>query len=174
MSNLLLGVVTVVLTAGVSCITSAAETRTFAYDALGRLMATSSSGSVNNGIANTIAYDPAGNRTSYAITGAAGSAQLTQPSYLSPVANPHALTAAKCVESLGSVVANDTYRNGRYPLSLTALDEPSASTDSSTTFGMTLPEAGGAYSIAYTVSDALGDTGNANLAVTATETLHCF
>lgn len=50
----------------------AGETVTYSYDALGRLTATSSSGTVNNGVATGIGYDPAGNRSSYAVSGAAG------------------------------------------------------------------------------------------------------
>ncbi|MEA3063800.1 MAG: hypothetical protein QOJ27_228, partial [Sphingomonadales bacterium] len=51
---------------------NAGETVTYTYDALGRLVATSSSGTVNNGVASALGYDPAGNRSSYAVTGAAG------------------------------------------------------------------------------------------------------
>jgi YD repeat-containing protein len=52
---------------------TASETTTYTYDALGRLVATSSSGSVNNGLTTSIAYDPAGNRQSYAVSGASAS-----------------------------------------------------------------------------------------------------
>jgi len=48
---------------------AAAETVTYSYDALGRLVSTSSSGSVNNGVAAASAYDAAGNRTNYTVTG---------------------------------------------------------------------------------------------------------
>jgi hypothetical protein len=48
----------------------ASETVTYSYDALGRLTATSSSGTVNNGVATAIGYDAAGNRSTYAVTGA--------------------------------------------------------------------------------------------------------
>lgn len=44
---------------------SASETKTYTYDALGRLVTVSSSGTVNNGHTDAIAYDPAGNRTSF-------------------------------------------------------------------------------------------------------------
>ncbi|HEX8620988.1 MAG TPA: Calx-beta domain-containing protein [Allosphingosinicella sp.] len=43
----------------------AAETVTYSYDALGRLTATSTTGTVNNGATTAIGYDPAGNRSSY-------------------------------------------------------------------------------------------------------------
>jgi YD repeat-containing protein len=49
---------------------SASQTITYSYDALGRLIATSSSGNANNGLATSIAYDAAGNRKSYHVTGA--------------------------------------------------------------------------------------------------------
>jgi outer membrane biosynthesis protein TonB len=51
---------------------SAAETTTYSYDALGRLVSTASSGPVNNGVATSVGYDPAGNRSTYAVTGGAG------------------------------------------------------------------------------------------------------
>jgi YD repeat-containing protein len=47
----------------------AEETITYAYDALGRLIALNSSGSVNNGRAVTIGYDVAGNRMNFTATG---------------------------------------------------------------------------------------------------------
>lgn len=48
----------------------AAETTTYTYDAQGRLTATTTEGGVNNGVATGIAYDPAGNRSNYNLTGA--------------------------------------------------------------------------------------------------------
>ncbi|HEX8307793.1 MAG TPA: Calx-beta domain-containing protein [Allosphingosinicella sp.] len=44
----------------------ASETVTYSYDALGRLTASSSSGTVNNGVTASIGYDAAGNRSIYA------------------------------------------------------------------------------------------------------------
>lgn len=51
----------------------ASETITFTYDELGRLVAATSSGTINNGQSVTAGYDPAGNRTAYTINGAPGS-----------------------------------------------------------------------------------------------------
>lgn len=53
----------------------AQETTTYTYDALGRLVVSSTSGGPNNGTTNQIAHDPASNRTGYTITGATGSVQ---------------------------------------------------------------------------------------------------
>src|SRR3546814_15033576 len=43
----------------------AGETISYSYDALGRLVAVQSSGSINNNQAHSICYDPSGNRTQY-------------------------------------------------------------------------------------------------------------
>ena len=51
---------------------SASETVTFTYDALGRLTATSTSGGVANGQANSYTLDKADNRTAKTVSGATG------------------------------------------------------------------------------------------------------
>lgn len=48
----------------------AQETISYRYDALGRLVGTTTSGSVNSGLATSISYDAAGNRQTYGVTGA--------------------------------------------------------------------------------------------------------
>ena len=45
----------------------ASETVTYTYDALGRLIAVSTSGGPNDGQAVGTCYDPAGNRSTYAV-----------------------------------------------------------------------------------------------------------
>ena len=47
----------------------AASTTTYAYDALGRLVQASTTGTVNNGVQMSTAYDAADNRTTYQVTG---------------------------------------------------------------------------------------------------------
>jgi YD repeat-containing protein len=83
---------------------SASETVAYSYDALGRLTATTTTGSVNNGAGSAIAYDPAGNRTAYSVTGAAGAAPPGAPGPLG--ARPAgAEPAAAAVEPAGSEAA---------------------------------------------------------------------
>jgi YD repeat-containing protein len=48
---------------------NASETITYSYDAHGRVVGVSHSGTVNNGQAAAISYDPADNRSNYTITG---------------------------------------------------------------------------------------------------------
>jgi YD repeat-containing protein len=47
----------------------AAETISYTYDALGRLVATTKSGTINNGVTTNITLDAAGNRTNYQVAG---------------------------------------------------------------------------------------------------------
>jgi hypothetical protein len=50
---------------------SATENVTYTYDALGRLTQSSTTGTVNNGLAAAVSYDAADNRTNYTVTGSA-------------------------------------------------------------------------------------------------------
>lgn len=52
------------------------ETKTYTYDALGRLLTDTSSGTVNDGRTDTLTYDPAGNRTSFN-SGGSGSSSVS-------------------------------------------------------------------------------------------------
>jgi hypothetical protein len=45
----------------------AAETITYSYDALGRLVQVTHSGTVNNGVQSSYGYDPADNRTNVTV-----------------------------------------------------------------------------------------------------------
>src|SRR5688572_7479957 len=62
----------------------ASDTVTYTYDALGRLVAVSTSGGPNNGQAVSTGYDPAGNRAAYCVTGASGPAAPACPPPGSP------------------------------------------------------------------------------------------
>lgn len=55
----------------------AAESVSYTYDALGRLVATTTSGGPNSGMAMGTTFDPAGNRTAYTVTGASAALQMT-------------------------------------------------------------------------------------------------
>lgn len=59
-------------TAALAGAASASEMIIYSYDELGRLKATSSTGTVNSGVALTTDYDAAGNRTTYSVTGSNG------------------------------------------------------------------------------------------------------
>ena len=60
----------IALALGLAVSGSASETITYTYDALGRLVAAESTGSVNDGQGAATIYDAAGNRTNYTVDGA--------------------------------------------------------------------------------------------------------
>ncbi len=160
---------------------AANETVTYTYDALGRLVSASNAGTVNNGLANSLCYDAAGNRTQYRSSAAGSLADCAAappppppPGNQPPVANPDSLSAPKCVERNVNVIANDTDPDGHIPLTLTAVDQPWAWVASGTTVGMTTPDTNGSYVITYTVADSLGATANGSLTVTVTGSQQCL
>lgn len=53
-----------------SGVAPANEITTYTYDALGRIVNSSTTGSVNGGLQTGISYDAAGNRSNYTVTGA--------------------------------------------------------------------------------------------------------
>lgn len=54
---------------GIAPAVMAAEVLTYTYDALGRLKASVSTGTVNNGVQATVDFDSAGNRTQFEVVG---------------------------------------------------------------------------------------------------------
>lgn len=62
----------VIAPALVSGLALAAETKTYTYDALGRLVTATTAGGPNNGVQSSTTFDRAGNRTNQAVTGAPG------------------------------------------------------------------------------------------------------
>lgn len=156
---------------------SANETVIYTYDALGRLVAAQHSGTVNNGRAQSLCYDAAGNRNIYQESGSGSLANCPTapppPPNQPPVANPDSLSAPKCVQRIVNVVANDSDPDGHLPLTLIAVNQPWAWVASSTSVGMTTPDTNGNYVIAYTIADSLGATANGTLTVTVTGAQQC-
>ena len=148
-----------------------AEQTTYTYDALGRLVATENSGTVNTGVATSVTYDPAGNRSNYIVSGVS-SAPPPAPTASGPVAivNHSATTVTDLggqtyqvlATSAGAAAVSSTaltgdfllsvmrdYKNGdaiHYGLST----NPTAATDSS---GMAVR----IYSIGWTVYVYIND-----------------
>lgn len=58
---------------------SASENVTYTYDALGRLVATTRTGGPSGGVTMGTTFDPAGNRTSYTISGSPSSTPTPTP-----------------------------------------------------------------------------------------------
>jgi hypothetical protein len=146
------------------------ETRTYSHDALGWLTAATNSGAVNNGQSDSIAYDPAGNRTSYAITGASSASGLaTPPPNNPPVADTDLMVVSAWASGLVKVVANDTDPYGDTPLTLLSVTEPGgrAYVVNSTTVGWSGAPTRN-YVVNYTVRDSRGATASGVVSVQVT------
>lgn len=152
----------------------ASETTTYRYDALGRLVAVTSSGSVNNGVATSIGYDPAGNRSTYSVGGAGGTAPPPgpvppPPGNSGPATVADALQVPRCTSGSKNVLFNDTDPEGNYPLALVSVSggtRGSATILSATTIGYDAGDLTGSDAIAYTVADSLGATATGTLTIT--------
>lgn len=169
------------------------ETINYSYDELGRLVATSSSGTVNNGIATGIAYDPAGNRSTYTVTGAGGAPPPPSPppptppppspppppppGNQPPVANPNtAPSIPRCGYTTVNVTANDTDPEGNYPLTVTGTSGGSAlilTILSASTIGIESIGGSGLKTFTYTVADSLGAGSTGNVSITVTTVNLC-
>lgn len=158
---------------------AASETQSYTYDALGRLTAVQYSGSINNGQAHSLCYDPAGNRSQYKSSSAGalascGSAPAPSPTPTpTPTSNDPPVTTSDTLRIFGeweagtkNVVSNDTDPNGDYPLALVSVQDSSgyAFVHSSTEVGWSGSE-GGTYYVTYTVKDSRGATATGSLRV---------
>src|SRR3569623_19622 len=161
----------------------ASENTTYTYDALGRLVATARSGGPHTGVAMATCFDPAGNRTAYAVatSGGATCAAATPtptPTNLPPVAVNDSTSMMCNTTSSKNLVLNDSDPDGNVPLSLVSITQISGSADapisSSTT--VALPAYGtGTTIFHYVVSDSLGATATGTRTVSVTGTHdQCF
>lgn len=163
--------------AGLASPARADETQKYAYDALGRLIAVQYSGSINNGQAHSLCYDPAGNRVQYkssslgSLASCGGSTPTPSPTP-TPTNNPPTtksdyLNLPEWSPGSVDVVINDSDPDGDYPLKITAISDTSgyAYVANSTTIGWNGSIAG-TYYVTYTIQDSRGATATGTLTVT--------
>ena len=156
----------------------ASDSVVYTYDALGRLVAVSTAGTVNNGLSVVTSYDPAGNRTNYTVSGVAPPPPPPTPpppppppGNQPPVAVNDAGGMNRCTAAQFAVLSNDFDPDGNTPLALVGVSgggtkgTPSIS-GSSILF--TPNGTNGTASIFYTMRDALGATASATLSITIT------
>lgn len=146
----------------------AGDTVTYIYDALGRLVATSTSGTVNNGLTTSASYDAAGNRSNYTVSGggAPPPPPPPPPSNYPPTPVSDTGSQGRCETQTYNVIANDTDPDGDYPLTLVSVTGAGFSVVSSTTIQFTSTASTGAKVGTYTVQDARGATATSTLTVT--------
>ncbi|HEX8526166.1 Ig-like domain-containing protein [Allosphingosinicella sp.] len=153
----------------------ASETVTYSYDALGRLVGVSTSGGPNNGLTVGTGYDPAGNRSTYSVSGAAGPPAPPLPPPPPPPPNQPPTTRndsgtiEKC--ALGgnfNVTGNDTDPEGHLPITLTAVTQGSigiASVLNGSTVHYAPSGSNGSEVLTYTVQDSLGAPSTGTLTI---------
>jgi hypothetical protein len=162
----------------------ASETTVYSYDALGRLVAATTSGGPNHGLGAAIGYDPAGNRSSYSVGGSSGApppapppspppAQPPPPPSPNqpPVTAPDALSVPQCSTGARDVLANDSDPEGNYPLALVGVtqgNKGAATIVGTTTIQFEAGFATGGSILTYTVRDSLGATSTGTLGIEVT------
>lgn len=75
----------IVIPVCVSTTAWASSTTTYTYDALGRLVQASTTGTINSGVQMAINYDAADNRTTYQVTGSASKLVVVPLNGLTPI-----------------------------------------------------------------------------------------
>nr|WP_225425795.1 cadherin-like domain-containing protein [Pelagerythrobacter rhizovicinus] len=152
---------------------------TYTYDALGRLVAVSTSGGSHDNKTRSICYDSAGNRTTYRGTSDGsvatcvntGDGSSNQP----PVTGADAVSLPCKTAVFKNLVANDTDPEGNTPLVVQSITRTSGTATASVGSGgsTAFVDAGdwpGQSVFTYTVADSVGATSTGQLTVTVTGT----
>lgn len=174
-------------------ISAAQETVTYVYDDLGRLIVTRVSGGARNGQETGTAFDSAGNRTNYNVSGVGAVSPPPPPPVPPPPPPPpgnnppvtaaDTLTVNRCGYGVVDVTENDSDPEGNVPL--TVIDAVSANPAafkgmpevvSGSTVGFEARQNGvtGADTVIYTVMDSLGATSMGTINITIRPTGNCF
>lgn len=152
---------------------NAAETKSLQYDALGRLVTSAATGGPASGQQTTVTYDPAGNRSNYAMNVGGGGAPPPPPPppppNSPPIANADSASLICWASTTLNLVANDTDPDGHYPLSITGANGSAALSVSgvdSTTVQIDASGVRGTFNLTYTIQDSLGASATGALTVT--------
>lgn len=148
---------------------ASADVVTYSYDALGRLVASTTAGGPNNSVGTAICFDPAGNRTRYTVgagvascgTGSTPTPTPTPtPTNQPPVAVADSASGRCNMVASYNVVANDYDPDGNMPLSLVSVNS-TGSVDAVVVSITTIQFIGsviGTEILSYVVQDSLGAT----------------
>lgn len=155
----------------------ASDTTTYTYDALGRLVAVSTSGGVNKGLSVATCYDRAGNRANYTVSGASGTPPAApppcSPSSQPPSGNQPPLAVDdtggmnRCTPDYFAVLSNDYDPDGNVPLALVSVSGSTRGTPeiSGTYIYFTPSGLNGVATVTYVMRDSLGATASATLSI---------
>ncbi|MFA5966734.1 MAG: Ig-like domain-containing protein [Sphingomonas sp.] len=163
---------------------AAQETTSYSYDALGRLVTTVRSGGPNNGVAMATCFDPAGNRTNYAVnTNGVASCSTPTPSPTPtptptptssnqpPIAVADSVSIPCWTTGTANLTANDSDPENNVPLALQSITRTSgtatATVSSASTVSINANDKGASI-FSYSVADSLGAISTGQLTVTST------
>jgi hypothetical protein len=143
-------------------------------------------GTVNNGQAHSICYDPAGNRTVYKSnsagavatcpTGTPTPTPTPTPTSSPPVAVTDSTSMAVCSTKIVNVTANDTDADGDLPLTVTSVTSNTrvqASVYGTTSIQLQSAMMTGGTSVTYTIKDTSNATDTGTLSVSITSGGSC-
>lgn len=157
---------------------AASETVTYSYDALGRLVGTSTSGGPNDGVGVGTTYDPAGNRCTYTVGGAGGGGSAEcpggggdPPGNQLPAAVDDSGSMTRCAEKTFAVLSNDSDPDGNLPLALVGVSyggTRGSASISGTGILFTPSGVTGTAAVGYVMRDSLGATDSATLTISIT------
>lgn len=161
----------------VAAAAAASETVSYSYDALGRLVRTSTTGGPNAGKNVGTNFDPAGNRCRHGPaatgtattcggtgTGGGGGGGTNQP----PVAVNDSGTMTRCANQSFQVLANDSDPDGNLPLALVSVSYGGArgtAAVSGPSVVFTPNGTTGSAAVTYTMRDSLNATASATLSI---------
>ena len=152
----------------------AGETRTYTYDARGRLVAVDVNGGPADGQSAAYAYDDAGNRTNVTATGGASPPTPTPtPTNSPPTAVADVVSVLCGATTTANLVANDSDPENNTPLSLVSIvlsggsGFSGASIASSTSVSIHGDFEHSTTIYTYTVQDSLGATSTGTLTINA-------
>jgi YD repeat-containing protein len=173
-----LGACSVLVLAATGAVVAQSSTKTYEYDALGRLVEARTSGGANNNEAHEICYDAAGNRIRFRATNDGSS--ITCPTGSTPTPSPtptptptgggnsppttvNDSVSGPCLWSLTvNLTANDSDPEGNTPLVLQSITknigQSSAMVVSNSSVQVDFGPSPGLTSFTYTVADSLGAT----------------
>lgn len=177
----MVGSCSLLVLAATGAVVAQSSTKTYEYDALGRLVEVRTSGGQNDAEAHEICYDAAGNRTRFratsdgsAIDCQAGSTPTPSPTPPGGTNSPPTTTndnaSGQCATTVTvNLTANDSDPENNLPLALQSITKnyggASASVASPSSVNVTFGFSGDFSNFTYTVADSLGATSTGQLVV---------
>lgn len=152
-----------------SCAAYANETVSYSYDANGRLLSVTRTGTINNGVSAAYSLDKADNRANFTLTGSPNSPPPPPPQNHPPVAVADNLGAQlRCVSFQANLTSNDSDPDGD-AISIVAASSPNVSVSIVSVSSVSIGggPTPGTRTLNYTIRDPSGATASSTATWTA-------